>query len=271
MEAVRGRDDPWNRLGWQVPLAMLLTLLGLMSFLRLLEPPPGPSSAPRPLDVQVVELPAAVLAPPPAAPKPEIRPVPPPPVREQRPVERRPDVPPPPPFAEPRIASPPEAAPPAAAEVAKPSIESRESTPLPPPVVAPQSAAPSAAVTGGPSRQDADQGTRAPAPPTAAPNPAPGTRGRTLGGGNAGARAIYQPLPEVPEALRHRTIEITAVARFRVAANGTAQVELTEPTGDPELNRAVLDTLKRWRFFPAMQDGKPVASMIDIRIPISVK
>jgi protein TonB len=71
--------------------------------------------------------------------------------------------------------------------------------------------------------------------------------------------------------LRHRNIEAVAVARFRVAANGSADVELIEPTGLPELNRALVDSLKRWRFFPGMQDGKPVASTIEIRIPISVK
>ena len=56
-----------------------------------------------------------------------------------------------------------------------------------------------------------------------------------------------------------------------VAADGSAQVELIEPTSDPDLNRALLDSLKRWRFFPAMQTGKPVASTVDIRIPVSVK
>ena len=61
------------------------------------------------------------------------------------------------------------------------------------------------------------------------------------------------------------------MARFQVAANGSAQVGLTEPSADPDLNRAVLDALRRWRFFPTMQDGKPVAWTLDIRIPISVK
>ena len=86
-----------------------------------------------------------------------------------------------------------------------------------------------------------------------------------------GARAIYQPLPDIPEALRHHTIEAVAVARFRVAANGSAEVELIEPTNDPDLNRVLLASLKRWRFFPGLQDGKPVASVVDIRIPISVR
>jgi outer membrane biosynthesis protein TonB len=33
----------------------------------------------------------------------------------------------------------------------------------------------------------------------------------------------------------------------------------------------LLEALRRWRFFPGMQDGKPVASTVDIRVPISVK
>ena len=86
-----------------------------------------------------------------------------------------------------------------------------------------------------------------------------------------GARALYKPMPEIPDALRRRNIEIVAMARFSVAADGSTQVALIEPTSDPDLNRALLDSLRRWKFFPAMQDGKPVASKIDIRIPISVK
>jgi protein TonB len=86
-----------------------------------------------------------------------------------------------------------------------------------------------------------------------------------------GARAIYRPLPEIPDALRRHSVELVALARFRVAVDGSAQVELIEPTSDPDLNRALLESLKRWRFFPAMQNGKPVASSVDIRIPVSVK
>jgi len=113
------------------------------------------------------------------------------------------------------------------------------------------------------------------APSQASLPPRAGSSGDTTGGsrdgGRMSARAIFKPLPEIPEGLRRRNVELVAVARFRVAANGSALVELIEPTTDPELNRALLETLKRWRFFPAMQDGKPVASNLDIRIPISVK
>ena len=85
------------------------------------------------------------------------------------------------------------------------------------------------------------------------------------------ARALFRPLPEVPERLRHRDVELLAVARFRVAVDGSAQVELIEPTNEPTLNQSLLATLRTWRFFPALDEGRPVVSTIDIRIPISVK
>jgi protein TonB len=150
---------------------------------------------------------------------------------------------------------------------ARPAIKARDAI-VTPPAGEPQPVAPSTAIAST-SKQEGDRASRA--PPETARNPVPGPRSEVLGGGNTGARAISQPLPEIPEALRHRSIEIIAVARFKVAANGSAQVELTGPTADSDLNRALLESLRRWRFFPAMQDGKPVASTVEIRIPISVR
>jgi protein TonB len=247
-----------------VPLATFLTLAGLMSFLRLLEPSDLPPPAQRPLDVEVAELPPRIVAPPPAAPKPAARPTP-PSVRERHPVETRPPV-------EPLPAVAPVAPPPAIAsepiDSARPAIKERDAI-VTPPAGEPQPAAPSTAIASSTRKKEGDRASRA--PPETARAPVPGPRGEALGGGNTGARAISQPLPEIPEALRHRSIEIIAVARFKVAANGSAQVELTGPTADADLNRALLESLRRWRFFPAMQDGKPVASTVEIRIPISVR
>ncbi len=116
---------------------------------------------------------------------------------------------------------------------------------------------------------------------TGSPMPAPTTSPRTEsvptraasppGGGTMGARAIYRPMPEIPEEIRHRPVTLIAVARFRVAADGAATVELIQPTPDPRFNTALLATLRTWRFFPAVADGRPVASTVDIRIPISVR
>ena len=102
----------------------------------------------------------------------------------------------------------------------------------------------------------------------AAAEPSPASS--SLAGGRMSARALYQPLPEIPEELRRQNLEAVAVARFRVAADGSAQVELVRATNDTRLNQALLGALARWRFFPAMEQGRPVASVLEIRVPISV-
>ena len=241
--AIRFRDDPWPRLRWLVPAALGLTLVSQMAFLSLLRLPASPPTVPRPVDVQVIELPA-----PPASARPA------PPERRSSPPPRRLDAPSPSPVlapSEPRIEAPRAPEPPVAEEPVTPSPAA--TVPVPP-APSPPSAAPSTQV-----------------PLTALP-PSRGPQDATPGGTDSmSARAIYKPMPEIPEALRRRTIDLVAVARFRVDAAGRAQVELVEPTLDPDLNRALLESLQRWRFFPATQAGRPVASTIDVRIPVSVK
>jgi protein TonB len=267
MEGTRFRDDPWRRLPWVVPLALALTIVSQMAFLSLLHQPATNTPVLLPVDVQVVEVPAELPEPPrPPARKPEPlrrpRPVPPPP----QPRPETPSSPAPPVRTEPEPVRQPEPATPAAPNL--PKDVSSSAIPSP-------SSAPSPLVTTSPTAPSQPTARPAPPAPEAAVAPqAPVSRapgGTGLGGGRMGARAIYKPLPEIPEALRHRNIDVVAIARFQVAANGAAQVELVEPTSDPDLNRALLDSLKRWRFFPGMEDGKPVASTVDIRIPISVR
>jgi protein TonB len=86
-----------------------------------------------------------------------------------------------------------------------------------------------------------------------------------------GARAIYKPMPEIPEELRDHPMTLVAMARFHVGVDGAATVDLMQPTANPLLNTALLTALKTWRFFPAMANGRPVASTIDIRIPLAVQ
>lgn len=86
-----------------------------------------------------------------------------------------------------------------------------------------------------------------------------------------GARAIYSPRPQIPDEFRRDTMDVPVVARFHIAADGAAKVELITATPYPDLNRSVLETLGTWRFFPAMKAGKPVASVQDVRFHLLVK
>jgi protein TonB len=89
--------------------------------------------------------------------------------------------------------------------------------------------------------------------------------------GNSGARAIVQPMPKIPDDLRAEAFKSSALARFHIAVDGSAEVELAKPTPIPRLNRILLDSLKKWRFMPAIQSGRPVASVEEILVKIEVK
>ena len=88
---------------------------------------------------------------------------------------------------------------------------------------------------------------------------------------SSGARAIVRPMPEIPDDLREEAFNFTALARFHVAADGSAKVELARPTPNPRLNRILLESLTKWRFMPAIKNGKPVASTEEIAVKIEVK
>jgi protein TonB len=78
-------------------------------------------------------------------------------------------------------------------------------------------------------------------------------------------------LPRIPDELRDAAMQMEALARFDIKPDGSAIVELVQPTQNPALNRIILETLKTWRFFPAMEDNSPVASTQEIRIQLQVR
>ena len=88
---------------------------------------------------------------------------------------------------------------------------------------------------------------------------------------NHGARAIVHPLPVIPDDIRAEALKDSATAIFRVAADGSSNVELLRPTQNTRLNLILLNTLKTWRFFPAVKDGKPIDSVQELTIHISVQ
>ncbi|HKJ82892.1 MAG TPA: hypothetical protein VJ961_02595 [Mariprofundaceae bacterium] len=85
-----------------------------------------------------------------------------------------------------------------------------------------------------------------------------------------GARAVYSPLPRIPETLRDRAMQEEAVARLNIHRDGTVTAELVRPTLSPVINRIILETLNRWMFYPAIDHGRPVASVQEIRVEVHV-
>ncbi len=95
--------------------------------------------------------------------------------------------------------------------------------------------------------------------------------GAGIGNYASGARALYAPTPTIPDDLRENAFEAVAIAHFKVGPDGAVEVTLAQPTPNPRLNQILLNTLKEWKFFPAMKDGIAIASEFDVRIPISVQ
>lgn len=74
----------------------------------------------------------------------------------------------------------------------------------------------------------------------------------------------------LPDDLREFAYQAVALARFTIHPDGTVDVVLVRPTQNPRLNQLLLETLRNWRFFPAMKDGRPVESEQDIRVHFNV-
>jgi len=95
-------------------------------------------------------------------------------------------------------------------------------------------------------------------------------------GGSAGpedgvAHAIYAPPPLIPDDLREDVLETEAIALFTVSPGGEVMVTLTKATDSPRLNEVLLDTLRRWKFIPAIRNGIAINSTVEVRIPITLQ
>jgi periplasmic protein TonB len=285
----RQPDGSWGRLAWTLPVALILTMLALAGFLDVLSGGVSPPSASEPVSVQIVELPpepsqvekqpTSETAPP--------SPVQPPSSPQTPPVLTVPLTPPPPNPAPPIKAppppkpAPPKELPPPLPDQSPPAPQTPPASPAlptpPPPPPQQQARKPKPAHTQLPLRRD--QSRQPPQDQTASPmagapaqaQPSASVTRSPAGGITMGARALYRPMPDIPEELRHRELAVVAIARFHVAADGSATVTLLQATADPRLNAALMSALQKWRFFPAMDNGRPIASTIDIRVPIEVR
>jgi protein TonB len=88
--------------------------------------------------------------------------------------------------------------------------------------------------------------------------------------GESAARAISQPLPDLPDDLREDAYRTEALARFFIHVDGSVDVELVKATPYPRLNQLLLEALHKWRFFPAIEGGHPIESHQDVRVHFNI-
>ncbi len=252
-------DEPWRRLPWVVVGALIVWIAMLGAFTRVLEQKPPPQPPPTTIEARIVELPPptaglqgggaraqakAIAHPAPTLPKPVAKPKP-RPVRHMRKAAT----------PHPVIAAPPSPFG-TAKHLEQPVPESKS------------------VASKGPSAGALERSVGS----TGAKEGAGGIGGGTgsgsgagIGSDSSGARAMYAPAPTIPDDMRETPFSTVAVARFRVSPDGDVTVTLVKPTPNPRLNQILLDTLKQWKFFPAMKDGVAIDSEFEVRIPIAVQ
>ena len=79
-------------------------------------------------------------------------------------------------------------------------------------------------------------------------------------------RAVYQPAPVYPAALRSRKIDGVVTVIFVVDSNGRVANAKVEKSSDPAFDKPALDAVRKWKFEPAMKEGRKVSAKM--RAPI---
>jgi periplasmic protein TonB len=81
------------------------------------------------------------------------------------------------------------------------------------------------------------------------------------------ARPVYNPRPVYPRQARLMGWEGSIVLRVLVDTQGNAaEVAVVSGSGQAVLDQSAVEAVRRWKFSPAMEAGKPVAMAHDVRI-----
>jgi TonB family protein len=85
-----------------------------------------------------------------------------------------------------------------------------------------------------------------------------------------GPIAIFSPPPVIPDYLRDKDLNTSAVIDFLISAQGGVTPRLVGSTGNEELDALAIKTAQKWQFRPAEKDHKAVDSKIRLRIIFNV-
>jgi protein TonB len=105
-----------------------------------------------------------------------------------------------------------------------------------------------------------------PTPPPPVPKPILEPVGPTKN-----AQPSSQVYPDIPEDLTSEDYKSSVRVKVDVAADGSFTVSLVTSSGKMEVDQRVLDALKRWKWKPALQNGKPIASTLRFRFNFEVQ
>ncbi len=74
------------------------------------------------------------------------------------------------------------------------------------------------------------------------------------------AEPTSQPYPEIPDDLKSQSFKTFVRVSVDIDETGAFTVTLRTSSGNADVDRRVLDALKRWKWKPALKDGEPVKS-----------
>ena len=77
---------------------------------------------------------------------------------------------------------------------------------------------------------------------------------------NEDARATFKPDVELSTDLKRRQFKARVLVEVEVSATGDSTTTLIGGSGDGEVDKAVLSTLRRWKWVPGYRDGKEVTT-----------
>lgn len=110
-----------------------------------------------------------------------------------------------------------------------------------------------------------DAGT-APPPPKSAAAPACREDGSDQPGCVTAPRVTFSPAPEYPEKERKARREGTVALWVIVAANGLPREVTIAESLSSDFDAAAIKAVKKWKFSPATEDGKPVTTMTNVKV-----
>jgi len=88
----------------------------------------------------------------------------------------------------------------------------------------------------------------------------------------ADATATYSPEPTIPDDLRYDAVDKTTVVEFVVDPNGSpTDIKVATSCGIEALDKAAVESVKKWKFRPATRDGEPIARTIRLNVEFKVE
>lgn len=107
----------------------------------------------------------------------------------------------------------------------------------------------------------------APPPPPAAPAPSPRPAAPVA---TSLPQPVSTPAPEYPRQSLRNGEQGTVMVSAEIGPDGVpSSVEVARSSGSRYLDRAAVDAVRRWRFRPAMADGRAISGRV--QVPITFK